>query len=80
MPYEVDHIIAEKHGGSSTSENLCWSCYLYNGYKGSDIGSIDWDGSGKLTPLFNPRRDSWNNHFRLNPFVSEWLQQLCSKV
>jgi hypothetical protein len=66
MPYECDHIIAEKHGGPTTSDNLCWSCYLCNGYKGSDIGSIDWDGSGQLTPLFNPRRQEWSEHFRLN--------------
>lgn len=66
MPYEVDHIIAEKHGGSTTSDNLAWSCYICNGYKGSDIGSIDWEGSGKLTPLFNPRQQKWTEHFRLN--------------
>lgn len=40
MPCEVDHIIAEKHGGTTTFDNLCWSCYLCNGYKGSDIGSL----------------------------------------
>ena len=61
FPYEVDHIIAEKHGGDSSSENLCWSCYLCNGYKGSDIGSVDWLGSGKLTPLFNPREQACLN-------------------
>ena len=66
MPYEVDHVIAEKHGGPTTSDNLCWICYLCNGYKGSDIGSIDWDGSGKLTPLFNPCQQKWGEHFRLN--------------
>jgi len=66
MPYEIDHIIAEKHGGVTTSDNLCWSCYLCNGYKGSDIGSIDWDGSGTLTPLFSPRQQKWTEHFRLD--------------
>lgn len=66
MPYEVDHIIAEKHGGLTQPDNLCWSCYLCNGYKGSDIGSIDWDGSGELTPLFNPRRQKWIEHFRFD--------------
>jgi hypothetical protein len=65
-PYEADHIIAEKHGGLSTSTNLCWSCYLCNGYKGSDIGSIDWDGSEQLTALFHPRRQIWSDHFDFN--------------
>jgi hypothetical protein len=66
LPYEVDHIIAEKHGGVTNSANLCWSCYLCNGYKGSDIGSIDWEGSGKITSLFNPRQQNWNDHFRFD--------------
>lgn len=66
LPYEIDHIIAEKHGGATISDNLCLSCYICNGYKGSDIGSIDWDGSGKLTPLFNPRQQIWTEHFELD--------------
>lgn len=64
--FEVDHIIAEKHGGSSELSNLSWSCYLCNGYKGSDIGSIDWQGSETLTPLFNPRKQKWTDHFQLD--------------
>jgi hypothetical protein len=64
--HEVDHIIAEKHGGTTTSDNLCLSCYLCNGYKGSDIGSIDWQGSGKITSLFHPRQQQWTQHFSLN--------------
>jgi hypothetical protein len=66
LPYELDHIIAEKHGGETTLDNLCWSCYICNGYKGSDIASIDWDDSGQVAPLFNPRRQIWNEHFQFN--------------
>ena len=65
FPYEIDHIIAEKHGGATVSENLCLSCYLCNGFKGSDIGSVDWVGSGTITFLFNPRQEVWTEHFRL---------------
>lgn len=65
-PNEVDHIIAEKHGGPTTLDNLSWSCYLCNGYKGSDIGSIDWGGSERLTPLFNPRQQLWGEHFHID--------------
>jgi hypothetical protein len=65
-PYEIDHIIAEKHGGATEADNLCWSCYLCNGYKGSDIGSIDWNYSERLTPLFNPRTQMWEEHFRFD--------------
>ena len=70
FPYEVDHIIAEKHRGETIENNLCWSCYLCNGYKGSDIGSIDWDGTGELTPLFHPRRQNWSDHFVIDTVTS----------
>src|SRR6185503_9100889 len=66
FPFEVDHIIAEKHLGTTSEDNLAWACYLCNGYKGSDLGSIDWNGTGKLTPLYNPRQEKWGDHFRVN--------------
>jgi hypothetical protein len=60
---EVDHIISLKHGGSSESENLAYACALCNRAKGSDVGSISL--SGEFTRFFNPRRDLWAEHFRL---------------
>lgn len=62
---EVDHIIAEKHCGETSADNLALSCVLCNKLKGSDIASIDPD-SGKLAPLYHPRKDSWIEHFQLN--------------
>ena len=64
FPFEIDHIIAEKHGGETTSENLCLGCANCNGFKGSDLGSID-HVTDALTPLYHPRRQQWSNHFRL---------------
>lgn len=63
--HEVDHIIAEKHEGETTFDNLCLSCVYCNRHKGSDVGSIDRI-TGQFVPLFNPRLDRWNDHFRLN--------------
>ena len=40
-PHEIDHIIAEKHGGPTEANNLALSCTLCNKYKGSDIASVD---------------------------------------
>jgi hypothetical protein len=62
FPYEPDHIIAVKHGGMSTLENLAWACFDCNRFKGSDIASLD-TVSGDLIPLFNPRIHSWQEHF-----------------
>jgi hypothetical protein len=62
--HEIDHVIAEKHGGPTDADNLALACALCNGFKGSDLASIDVD-SGAIVPLFNPRRDRWTDHFRL---------------
>jgi 5-methylcytosine-specific restriction endonuclease McrA len=62
--HEIDHVIAEKHGGPTEASNLALACSICNGFKGSDLASIDAD-SGSIVPLFNPRRDRWTEHFRL---------------
>jgi hypothetical protein len=59
--FQIDHIISEKHGGATTEDNLALACLFCNLNKGSDIGSLD---SGQFTPLFNPRVDRWDEHFR----------------
>lgn len=63
--FEIDHVIAEKHGGATLFENLCLACPDCNAFKGSDIASLD-PQTKRLTPLFNPRKDHWYEHFRLN--------------
>lgn len=60
--HEVDHVIAQKHGGETVMENLAFACFECNRHKGSDIASLD-PASGKLTLLFNPRNQSWHDHF-----------------
>ena len=62
-PFEIDHVIARKHDGSTASSNLSLSCFWCNSFKGSNIAGRDRK-TRKLTPLFNPRRDSWSRHFR----------------
>ena len=62
--HEPDHIIAEKHGGVTSFENLCWACFDCNRFKGSDIASRD-SLSGELVRLFNPRLDDWCQHFEV---------------
>jgi hypothetical protein len=65
LPHEIEHIIAIKHRGLSDIPNLGLACFDCNRFKGSDIASYDLE-TGALTPLFNPRRDRWEDHFRLN--------------
>jgi HNH endonuclease len=63
--HEIDHIIAEKHGGQTALENLALSCTLCNKHKGSDLASID-PKTGKIISLYHPRQDLWPEHFHLS--------------
>ena len=65
LAFEVEHIIAEKHGGQSVFDNLALACPYCNRFKGTDLGSLD-SQSGQLTPFFNPRTQRWRDHFRLD--------------
>jgi len=65
FPHEVDHIIAEKHGGVTAAENLAFSCWRCNRHKGSDLGSFD-PHTHIFAFLFNPRTQMWSAHFALH--------------
>ncbi|MEH2201873.1 HNH endonuclease [Nostoc sp.] len=65
---QVDHIISVKHGGATTADNLCYACIFCNLQKGTDLGSINWQ-TGEVVRFFNPRRDFWGDHFRLDEAV-----------
>lgn len=61
-PHEVDHVIAEKHGGANDINNLAFACWRCNRHKGSDLTSFD-PQTQQLSPLFNPRTQIWSEHF-----------------
>jgi hypothetical protein len=63
LPFQIDHVIAQKHHGPTTAENLALCCYSDNSYKGPNIAGID-PLTGEVTRLFHPRRDAWGEHFR----------------
>ena len=64
FPHQIDHIVSRKHGGSSTADNLAYSCVLCNRHKGTDVASTDLR-AGETVRLFHPRRDRWTDHFRI---------------
>jgi hypothetical protein len=61
----VDHIVARQHHGTDDPDNLALACLSCNLHKGPNIAGIDPD-TGQLAPLFHPRRDHWDQHFRWN--------------
>jgi hypothetical protein len=55
--FQLDHIIAEQHGGASVDSNLALACLADNNHKGPNLAGID-PKTGKRAWLFNPRRHS----------------------
>jgi hypothetical protein len=64
VPHEVDHVVAEQHGGTTSFDNLALACFVCNKRKGPNLASID-PASGTVTPLFNPRIDDRTDHLLL---------------
>ena len=62
--FHIEHIIARKHRGTDDLDNLCLSCQHCNVHMGTDLGGID-NITNTFTFLFHPRRDKWDEHFRL---------------
>lgn len=62
LPFQIDHIIAEQHGGETVASNLALACPHCNRYKGPNIAGRD-PRSGEITPLFHPRVNIWTEHF-----------------
>ena len=61
---QMEHIVARQHLGGSAEDNLALACDRCNLHKGPNLSGIDPD-SGEIARLFDPRRDTWNEHFEL---------------
>ena len=64
FPHQIDHIISRKHGGSSGIGNLATLASSAIVTKVQISRRID--RSGRPIRLFDPRRDSWDEHFKLD--------------
>jgi hypothetical protein len=65
VAFHVDHIVARVHGGDDLPDNLSWSCTQCNLHKGANFASIDPE-TGNRVNLFNPRHDTWEQHFAID--------------
>jgi hypothetical protein len=72
VPHEPDHVIATQHGGRTAFDNLAYACFQCNRCKGPNLASLD-PKTGLVTPLYNPRVDRWDHHFRLSAALIEPL-------
>jgi 5-methylcytosine-specific restriction endonuclease McrA len=61
--FTIDHIFPETRGGGDGFDNLCFCCFWCNVYKQAHIEGLD-PRTKRLVPLFNPRTQRWDEHFR----------------
>jgi hypothetical protein len=66
--FPIDHVNPRSNEGTTTLENLALACPRCNGSKWKHTNWAD-PLSGNSTLLFNPRSDSWIDHFR---WSTEW--------
>lgn len=59
----IEHIIPVFRGDSSEPHNLCLACAWCNSYKWTQTHGFDSE-TGEEASLFNPRQQSWHEHFR----------------
>ncbi|MFN7116348.1 MAG: HNH endonuclease [Saprospiraceae bacterium] len=64
-PFPIDHIIPLSQNGTSDPDNLALACQHCNNCKYNKSADLD-PLTGKVNPLFNPRLESWSDHFTWN--------------
>ncbi len=62
LAFQIDHILALKHGGTNSLVNLAWACPFCNNHKGTDFATF-LKPFDDIVPLFNPRIHIWAKHF-----------------
>ncbi|MCC6726976.1 MAG: HNH endonuclease [Saprospiraceae bacterium] len=62
LPFEIDHIVSQKHGGGNELENLAYACPHCNQYKGTDLTTF-LSSYKDIVAIFNPREQAWADHF-----------------
>jgi hypothetical protein len=63
--YHIDHVVALQHGGTDDADNLALACSHCNWHKGTNLSGVD-PVTGQILPLFDPRRQVWEEHFQVS--------------
>ena len=69
-PFVLEHIIPTSKRGENSIDNLAYSCQGCNSFKYNHIEGVD-PANGIIASLFNPRNQSWDEHFTWNDGYSE---------
>jgi len=65
LTFHVEHIQATQHIQDDSPSNLCLACPHCNLNKGPNLSSLNPD-TRETVDLFHPRKQSWDDHFRLD--------------
>jgi hypothetical protein len=60
--FHCEHITPREAGGETTLDNLAWACPWCNAHKYTKTRASD-PRTGRVVPLFNPRRQRCERHF-----------------
>lgn len=60
--FTMDHVVPLSQGGSDDIDNLALACFHCNRRKAGRAEAFD-SVTGETVALFNPRRQSWQDHF-----------------
>ncbi len=61
--FHADHIKPRKEGGTTSIDNLALACVTCSLKKAARTHALD-PRTDAIVPLFHPRRDRWDAHFR----------------
>lgn len=73
--FHIEHVRAKQHRGEDDETNLSLSCPPCNWRKGTNQSAYD-PLTNALVKLFNPRCDSWSEHFRM---ISGFIEGLTAE-
>jgi hypothetical protein len=68
--FEVEHIQPQSQGGQDTDDNLALACSACNLFKSDAVVGRD-EETQSFVPLFHPRTDRWEEHFRVDETTAE---------
>lgn len=80
--FHIDHVMPVVAGGQTVAENLALACISCSLRKAARQTALD-SHSGEEVALYNPRHDTWHEHFQwegvslvgLTPMVERRLQR-----
>ena len=59
--FHIDHIVPRAKGGANALTNYALACFACNNAKRDHVTGLDPE-TRKEVPLFNPRRQKWEDH------------------